>query len=339
MRITLNILQNNTCAQIYAFSTSDEDNFILDNNTISAVKIWHNHQQQAINFYFLPPQHYDNDYRITFQSAVSFKWFCQQFLVSDYNDPKHYSYLQHNCANAANFALQLAAINLPIGFIHLTSITANSFIKLPSPFLTPRDLYQVAKAYKIEDITQKPFVSFKVELASSSLIFWANSERNRSLTNKAMAVLDKTTGMMKTRPHHTECYLEVLIQTIDLLMRSHAGVSNSGYVKLAIQFRDRAIWPSTRGMHYHNILAHGFLVLGGFLDINHYSSNWWVISSFSLLTLGSFIPMIKGARQEAAYRHDRNKALDTELSQAMTCFSNAVVEMTFNDAINRAGCQ
>lgn len=113
MIVQLNVLQNGTCAQIYAYAEDHEESFSTLHSA-RVIKIWHNDAGPSIRTYDSTLRNCDNDYFVLFKSRVPFGVFCEQFYTSEYNDSSKYNYYGHNCANAANHALKLANINLEI---------------------------------------------------------------------------------------------------------------------------------------------------------------------------------------------------------------------------------
>ncbi|MFI4918721.1 MAG: hypothetical protein ACHP65_04115 [Legionellales bacterium] len=204
------------------------------------IRIWHNNGSSSMTGWFKALTNYDGDSFITFKSQVSFKQFCDTFLSSGYNDAIQYRFLTHNCAHAAHFALTAAKINVPIGSIKWTQLIPSIYFNTPTPVLSPTVLYLAAKKYKTEEIKKSsmPFNSmpFKVQVASSSLSFWAKKTKNNAVETKANTILSEIQNHMKTRPHHTELYLEALIRTID---RINSSEDKDDYNHFCTQFKRR----------------------------------------------------------------------------------------------------
>lgn len=130
MIIELNVLQDGRCARIFASAEPHEKSW----QGVVALKIFHNYGKESIEKYYGKSATYDNDYVVSFKSKLPFKDFCNAFAQSEFNDGAKYSFYKHNCANAANFALKLAGIDLGNPLIKLTHLTPGSFFIIPTPF-------------------------------------------------------------------------------------------------------------------------------------------------------------------------------------------------------------
>jgi hypothetical protein len=61
---------------------------------------------------FVKPISLDRDFYINYTSKVSLQEWIKKVETSEFNDHKQYHLLTHNCAYAANFALEAAGIKL-----------------------------------------------------------------------------------------------------------------------------------------------------------------------------------------------------------------------------------
>lgn len=242
MLIKLNVVADAVCAQIFAWAENEEQSWSHKGQEVRSVKIWHNDQQQSINLNdsnFSNLVNCDNDYYVEFKSKIFFKQFCEQFAASEYNDPSCYHYYTHNCANAACFALKIADINLPVGFLKLTTLAPGFFLKIPTPVLTPIDLYHTARKYKLQELQHfSNKVCSSIKEKALALSFWAKSAKNekKEYVDVILANIQKN---MKTRPHHMELYLEILTQTYALLNTESTEEEQMAYFGFSKRFADR----------------------------------------------------------------------------------------------------
>lgn len=266
MRIKLNVLANGTCAHIYAYAEEHDASWREDTYPIRAVKIWHNDSSESLQIKFNPLKNYDNDYVVTFKSKVPFNQFCDDFSSSEYNQAENYRKLTHNCANAANYALKIAAIDLPINWVRLTTLLASPAWRIPSTILTPYDLFIIGKDYKINNLQSTPrplsHINFKMDLASSKLLFWAKSAENAHQKPYVEKIVSAVKETRLTRPHHDECYLEALIKTNDLLTHENTRNEDTEYKQL-IQFFKERVPPKSDLVadQFENRIALSFLLI------------------------------------------------------------------------------
>ena len=244
MRIKLNVLTNGTCALIYADAEEHDASWRVEAYDIRAVRIWHNDADASLQIKFNPLKNYDNDYVVTFKSKVPFNEFCENFATSEYNEASNYRYLSHNCASAANYALKIAGIDLPIHWIRLTSLLPSPAWRIPSTILTPYDLFTISKDFKIRSLNtaSRPLstIHFKMDLASSKLLFWAKSSKNAHKNQCVEKIVSAVRQSWHTRQHHAESYLEALIRTSDRLMSVSTHKENKEYNQLTRFFKERA---------------------------------------------------------------------------------------------------
>ncbi len=278
MQIKLNVFNNGSCAQVYAFCDPDEEAWL----NFRIVKIWHNSTKTSMVGLYAAPDNYDNDYCVSFVSKMSFNSFCSQFELSEYNRPENYQYLTHNCSNAAHYALQLAGVTIPANSLRWMSFS--SYVSVPGPFLTPIELFNRAKKYKttLLEYPTQPFsrISFRFELASSRLHFWARTAdaENR---DKIHTLLSEMNQRIKKRPWHAEIHLETLVNITDWLMHEASESEATDYEQLASTFRERNNFVETQFLDtaifalillkFLMLLHHGLL---------HYETNWQFAQSF-----------------------------------------------------------
>lgn len=279
MYIKLNILDG-TCAQIYADAEEGEEPYVLEGKSSSHVKIWHNDHESSMHSVLCSVQNADNDNYLTFSSKIPFKDFCKKFIDSGYNEANNYHLLNHNCANAAQVALKIAGIDLPISKIKLTQIIPYSIYRIPSFTLTPLDLYKIARKYKVEKLHHQPHKSvswaFKMELAATSLLFKAKPEK-ADTKEKIQTILSETNRLIKTREHHTELYLQALIKTIDLLQLKKEFKENQEYAGLANSLRERevVVQPVLKAVEqYFGVIMSIYALNVSCYLIKHFESTW-----------------------------------------------------------------
>lgn len=278
MQIKLNVFNNGSCAQVYAFCDPDEEAWL----NFRIVKIWHNSTKTSMVGLNAAPDNYDNDYCVSFVSKMSFNSFCSQFELSEYNHPENYQYLTHNCSNAAYYALLLAGVTMPANSLRWMSFS--SYVSVPGPFLTPIELFNRAKKYKTSllEYPTQPFsrISFRFELASSRLHFWARTAAAEN-RDKIHTLLSEMNQRIKKRPWHAEIHLETLVNITDWLMHEASESEATDYEQLASTFRERNNFVETQFLDtaifalillkFLMLLHHGLL---------HYETNWQFAQSF-----------------------------------------------------------
>lgn len=299
MLLQLNVLPNGVCAQIYAIAEVEEEGF----RGTKTLKIWHNRDLPSLHLGRSLPTNYDNDQTVSFKSKVPFIVFCQQFEASEFNNPLKYHLFKHNCSNAANYALELARIKLPL----------RQFFFIP---LLPDHLYRKAKTYKIEELRKKPFsLDFKLELASKRLLFWKQKAGAPSKIKKVETILSETAKYKQSREHHAEAYLKGLIDTIDLLIYSKNTSDLREYRDFSEFFKTREPSRSAQLLKQQRIWASLSVAL--ILIILLTGLDLWALVCGANIPAGILLwKYIKAANQEGfAYIPSIKKA--TELSQAM----------------------
>lgn len=102
MQVRLVYNPKGPCAYVYARSNDEKEK---DKNIY---KLWHNNRTNSLTIN--ASINYENDFYIQYTSKIPLSTWVQTLQQSDYNDPKKYSLLSHNCAHAAKFALELANI-------------------------------------------------------------------------------------------------------------------------------------------------------------------------------------------------------------------------------------
>lgn len=245
MRIELNVLgSSSSTAMIYAYAEEWESGPTLHGIAeVKAIKIHHGSNYLSFEPLMKTPKHCDNDYFVSYKSKVPFREFVTQFLSSSYKNNNDYNLKTHNCAHAADYALRLAGIVVSNSFkdyLPRIDFGAISFIQ-SSVTLTPDKLYLLARSYKIKNI--EPQVHFKYELVSKALFFWSRRQQtpvNQDSLAQADVILSEVAGYQKTRAHHLEQYIKILIDTIDLLITQQNTVEAvDAYKHFANQFMVR----------------------------------------------------------------------------------------------------
>ncbi|KTD17434.1 hypothetical protein [Legionella jordanis] len=321
MYIKLNVLKDQLCAQIYAYSDNEQDCYQLSGSKTYQVKIWHNANSPSLTIPQSELKNYDNDLCVSFHSRIRFKDFCEGFESSKYNDPNCYHYLKHNCADAANFALQLADIRLPIGYIKMTSPAPYVLLRVPSPILTPFDLFQSARRHKLKQL-ETSNINFKLELAFSAYGFWAKSTKNKEVEIKSETVISEFEKSIKARSHRAEHYLEAIIESTDQLLKTDE-IHSKQYGNYVERFRERQSWPYTQAVsqNFNGLMA--ILILANLLHLAGYEEQNIKNVVFTLVIIATMGPLTKAYIDNKSYL-PRNTH-ETELSKALADFSKTVI--------------
>lgn len=323
MIIQLNVLQNGTCAQIYAYAEDHEKSFSTLHDA-RAIKIWHNEGESSMQTYNSTLNNCDNDYFILFKSSVPFAAFCEQFYTSEYNDSSKYNYYGHNCANAANHALKLANIDLEItNGIRLSRIYPNSIIKIPTTLITPSDLYHLAKNYKIKEFidTKQPFSSiyFKIKLATKKLALRAKTADDDRIKDNIEIILSEIEQSMQTRTHHAEFYLKVLINTIDVAM--YSTIYNyddiEEYQNLSSYLKERELASSLQKQNQQLKIFALCLVLRSIEALAAIEEDWRVTYFLNMMLTFTTFNFLNRVSIEG-YDYTPTKKNDTKLSKAIS---------------------
>lgn len=238
MFIMLNIVSQGTCAQVYARADDYEASYKDDRQ----VKIWHNHCFPSLKPASWPNHQFENDSFVTFNSTVPFETFCEQFAATEYNNPEFYHLINHNCANAAKVALQLAEIQLDMPFIHFgRCFEPSSTIRVPVPnniFLTPLGLFEAAQKFKIQQL-QGGSLTTQFSQLVTKLQLQIDTQRGQLERAQSQIILSKTIHRAEKRPHHLESCSEVLIATSDMLSNDSSTTDFKSYLSKASFFKHR----------------------------------------------------------------------------------------------------
>lgn len=336
MIIKLNVYPNGSCAQIYAYAEDHEEYYLYESLCkLRAVKIWHN-DGGLKSLGVTPPvplENCYNDYTVTFKSKVTFNEFCEQFSRSEFNDSSKYHPLTHNCSHAANFALKLAGIDLNISNgIRLTKIPGVLF---PIPFkaLTPTDLYELAKKYKIKMLNEetKPLnnINFRTELAAKALTFRGRATQDDEVKHTVNTIAAEGLTELKQNPHHAEIYLKMMIDSVDILLNLSSKINDESYKNSANFFKTR---PLTRPQALQAELEFEFtrylasqILLSFFTNLLNPSLKLLLSAVVSIPLFSTSYQYIKAAREES-YSHVPNEKSLTALSQAMIDLSDHLEE-------------
>lgn len=262
MHIRLNIKPNpGACAYVYAWS---------DDKPIMAVyKFWHNHLRESLSYHPMPIN-CDNDLYISYESKIPLEEWEAKVKSSEFNDPKRYRLLTHNCAYAANFALEAAGIKLFSGRPHMlvNRLYDFSLIRIPLCILTPYDLFYFAKAQKIKELKssnsemQYRFTELRIKL-------WCNFNPLTKEAKLATKIADEIEKKHKHHPEHTEAQIDVLLKTLQLVKYLPSDEECDAYLKSANQFKQRT--PTKTGqLRNYLIMLHCFsfgIIVGALCDI------------------------------------------------------------------------
>lgn len=341
MIIELNVLQDGSCARIFVCAEADE----LSWQGLREIKIWHNAGKESIERDFIRRQTYDNDFTVRFHSWRSFYSFCEAFSESEYNQGDKFHVFSHNCANAANFALHLAGINLDIRAIKLTSLNPHPILRVPTPFLAPVDLYHKAVAYKIEKqtgadertIKRGRFFStseFKLSLAKQTFQFWGKKMGGEKVQLSTLRLSDALDKHIKNQPHRLDEYLDLTKACVTEFFDCHARrpISSTEYDYDIEQFKARRLSYLTMLedlYHYFLVFMLSYSLLFGLDSVDDMFFQDRVMRqilhySFGLLLLGLAITA------DQKYGHSRTKetTLSLAIAELMDSFGEQYAEDT-----------
>jgi hypothetical protein len=332
MIIELNVLQDGSCARIFASADPDEESW----EGLRAIKIWHNSGKESIERYFIRRQTYDNDFTIRFNSRCSFQAFCHDFSHSAYNQGDKYHFFTHNCANAANHALDLAGIKLDIRTFKLTSLAPHPLTRVPTPFLAPIDLFHKAVAYKINADKQanknQRFFSapdFKLSLAKQTLHFWGK-QKGEKVAKDTLKVNDAIDKHIKKHPHRLTEYIDLLKDCNDEMFDLKDCFFNS--IK-KIQFKDRLLSYHVMSSDFLHYLSNFNMILYQLLQRDMLDS---VVSLHPVIKLMSamlfcFAVLCLGHAADNKYGHSRTK--ETALSRALSELTASLSELETKETV------
>ncbi len=304
MKIILNIIDVEFCAQVYVIAEENEKEFDLleknERHSTRCVKIWHNRTQQSM----LPakePKRYHNDIFIVFESNVPYQDFCKAFVASKYHLPENYNIITQNCAEAAYFALKLAGIDFPINrFLRLTRLNVHSFFKFPPIVLTAADLYHYAKAHKLKLMKQpsSSYASFLLKMQTVQSECKTRSWKTDIVPSKAQndmeIIMKEIDHAMTIRPHHIELYLKALNSGLNLITFKSNSDEYLNYLELSNQFKERQESLIPR---LNNLIL--LFVLGCFL---YYRIKPYVINEDLNVVEDTILPMISGLLSTLMFR-------------------------------------
>lgn len=215
MYILLNIINQGSSAILHCRANKKEPSFQNNNE----VKIAHTSDAPSLRFEPFPKRQHDNDHFITFKSTVPFKTFCEQFSVSEYNDPEHYQMLFHNCANTVHFALQLAGINISLSYLQFGRwFEYSQIIRIPGTTLTPLTLYEAAKTYKsmLQSQNGNPLAS-RWRIISEELTHQLDVDSRPKVREMGQVILSEAARHSQSSRHHIEHNINMLRATRELL--------------------------------------------------------------------------------------------------------------------------
>lgn len=351
MILQLNVLQDGSCARIFASREFNEETW----ECLSHIKIWHNKGKKSIEKMFRQPVWYENDYVIQFKSQMSFRSFCEQFNRSEYNNGDNYRIYTHNCANAAEYALKIAGIDLKIPKIKLTSLCPHPITRLPTPVLSPIDLFHYAKSYyesqeagftadlkKTNHLFQS--MSFKFELANKALFFWGNKQKVEKIKLASNGLYNAMRKHQDKNPHRAPIYLQKLYDSIDLMFLEDPNLYPSSLLFNTNHiFKNRRTFYATQEADIRVNLCLSYLLLYSccyFLFLFMYTADPQeeapITALSSLLFVGEIIlnlcvgGVIALGSEFYAIKRDnkrsRHETHDTHLSNAIEAYEKSIHE-------------
>lgn len=258
MIITLKIIAHAPCAQIFAIADLKESPYL---GAFTNMKFWHNNATSSISYHpYLDI--YDNDQYVTFKSSVPFGQFCKILDESEFNNPRKYHYLKHNCTHAAAFALKVANIMDVPNWVIFNRVGDRFYQRIPLFSFAPHDLYYLARDKKLKSLKEER-VDFKYELAKHSLLFRARQTTDNCKKQNITQLILASEKFKKEQPEHAVMHLKTLVRTIDLLLKK-ASDDYEYYYKLQRyhHHRDPYLWPGAPFPAGINAVA--IVILGNF---------------------------------------------------------------------------
>lgn len=304
MYLKINVKQGGTSTQIFVQAEEDEEPW----GQFSKVRIAHNGISESIQGTNYPITNYANDYFVTFNSHVPFKQFCENFAVSEYNFPNKYHMLHHNCADAAHYALTLAGIVIRLNRIKSMYIVPSTILRVPSPILSPLDLFNECKALKLKD-PQTPKLQSDIDTASWRLTHWSQDHPKKQCVEKIVSAVKNN---VCTNQHHADLYLKVLLDT----MHTKSSEEKTRYANFAQFFKHRGLSKQVKSCQQ---FLHGLaiLVLLQLLRQVIYSNQHKEFFDLSSALLVAFCICLRYSNSTPS---GIEKITDTPLSEAMLEF-------------------
>ncbi len=264
MWLRLNILNDGSCAYLYATDADDVKHFFMPKSSQRVVRIWHNDESHSLIRSYADdspiqiPHNTVNDQYIDFKSEVAFDYFCDEFEKSEYNDPNTYHLLGHNCSHAAYFALNLAGIPVIGNKFFLGKVHEHSTLHLPM-VLTPQTLFMWALNYKTQEkYTQSPGTILHQQIKSAARFFrerGASYPRIQEVTGRLTFNAEQT---ITQYPHHADSVLIALKQGMKLFTSDSPQKHADKLQKLSKSFylRERPLADQwlTRRLDYLNAI-------------------------------------------------------------------------------------
>lgn len=252
MHIRLNIKPNpGACAYVYAWSD--------DKPIMGVYKFWHNQRGESLRYHPMPIS-YDDDLYINFESKVPLDEWEAKVKGSEFNDPKRYRFLTHNCAHAAAFALEAAGIKLFLRrpYMFLNRPYDFSLFRIPLCTLSPYDLFYHAKAQKIKELKNSN-AEMQYRCTELRIKLWCNFNPTRQ-TQLVTKITDEIDKRHKKHPEHTEAQIDVLLKTLQLVKYLPSDDECNAYIKSANQFKKRT---ATKAGQQRNLLIILFCASAG----------------------------------------------------------------------------
>lgn len=165
-----------------------------------------------------------------FESKVPLNEWLEKIKTSEFNDPKRYDNLKHNCANGTLFALEAADIPLPI-----TKFVFPANSALP---MDPANLFYSVKLDKLKTVYEAKsnpcydFTEFRIKLWSET----HPSDSNKNLVTEIVEEIDKR---QQQHPEHIDAHIDVLMQTYQLITQLPTAEKCDVYLKSSEQFHQR----------------------------------------------------------------------------------------------------
>jgi hypothetical protein len=149
--------------------------------------------------------------------------------------------LTHNCAYAANFALEAAGIKLFDNkpYVFINRIFDIPFFRIPLfCTITPYDLFDRAKYHKLKQLqasnveTEYRVLDFKIKL-------WCSLNTLTKERNVVAKIQNEVEKRHKRYPEHTEAQIDVLLKTLQLIRHLPSDEECNAYQRSAYQFMKR----------------------------------------------------------------------------------------------------
>lgn len=259
------LIVSGTSARVNAYASKNESPY----KECSSVVIWHQRISASLHEANLPVLQHD-DLFVGFKSKVPFSAFCEQFNACEFNNPKNYNTLTHNCADAAYYALRVAGVMFPLPWIQRRRVFEySSVLYIPGFILTPIALYDEARKFKLLQLNNRQY--FK----RWNHAFEQLSQTLHALPNPAgETVLSELIQQAEKNPHLLEYGKKALTSTLKILNESANNDERSGYIEQARFFKHRS---STQVTQWFGRLFDGYIsmfFIGQLLEAIQIDEQW-----------------------------------------------------------------